>query len=316
VQIGQVPHARRLGRTGKGGIYGDRPIWLVAPAAVLIVVIIVLPVLLGVYIAFFNVNVYTLGKWFQAPFVGVKNFTYTLLNTNSAVGSAAHGVLVSIKFAVLSTLVATPIGILGALTVNHRFAGRSFFRSWYLVPYVIPLVVTATVGRMMFLNGTGIVDRALSLMGVSAKTYWLLGPKAFWAMLAMEIWQVWPFTYLLILAGLAAVRDELYEAAEIDGGRYLVKLRYVVLPEVRGLLILSMVLSTIFHLGNFTLPFVMFSNPPPLSVAVLPIDVYYRAFTAVQFGQAAAAGVLMIVVFLIPAYIYIRASRLREALSS
>lgn len=304
------PSARRSGQ-----LRGGRPTWLVAPATFVILLVVVVPVLLGLYIAFFKVDILTLGRWYRAPFVGLGNFIFVLTDTTSPVGSALSSVVTSVKFAVLTTLIATPIGVAAALTASHRFRGRAALRSCYLVPYVVPIVVTAVVGRMMFLNGTGLVDRGISVLGLPHNTYWLLGPNAFWAMLIMEVWTVWPFTYLLILAGLTAIPIELYEAVELDGGRHFAKIRYIVLPHVRGLLGLSMVLSTIFHLGNFTLPFVMFNNPPPPSVAVLPIDVYYRAFASNQFGEAAAAGIFMIVVFALPAYAYIRASRLRQSLA-
>jgi multiple sugar transport system permease protein len=292
---------------------GERATWLTLPSAIILVVVVVLPVALGIYIAFFSLNVYNLSSLFSAPFVGIKNLVFVVTNDNSTTGTAIHAVWVSVAFAVLSTLVATPIGVLAAISVSHRSRGRAALRSAYLVPYVIPVVVVATVGHMMFLNGTGLVDRVMGALGASRNMYWLIGPNSFWAMLAVEIWIVWPFTYLLLLAGLAAVPDELYEAVEIDGGKSLAKLRYVAFPEVRGLLLLSMVLSVIFHLGNFTLPYVMFTNPPPTAVQVLPIAVYYQAFSNFQYGDAAATGLFMMIIFAIPACVYIRATRLQQA---
>jgi multiple sugar transport system permease protein len=171
------------------------------------------------------------------------------------------------------------------------------------------------VGRMLFANGTGLVDRALAAVGLNGSTYWLLGPNAFWAMLIVEIWTAWPFTYLMVLAALSGVPHELYEAVELDGGGSWAKLRFVVFPHIRGLLFLSVVLSAIARLGSFTLPYVMFNNPPPESVAVLPINVYFRAFSTFQFGYAAATGLFMMAIVAVPAYFYIRATRLRTDLT-
>lgn len=301
------------GRLSRFGRLSERATWLTLPSVVLLLVVVVIPVALGIYIAFFNLNVYNLSSLFSAPFVGFKNLIFVLTNSNDTTGSAVHAVGVSVAFAGLSTLIATPIGALAAISVSHRSRGRSVLRSVYLVPYIIPVVVVATVGHVMFLNGTGLVDRVMGALGASRNMYWLIGPNSFWAMLAVEIWIVWPFTYLLLLAGLAAVPNELYEAVEIDGGKSLAKLRHVALPEVRGLLLLSMVLSAIFHLGNFTLPYVMFNNPPPTAVQVLPIAVYYQAFSNFQYGDAAATGLFMMVIFAIPAFIYIRTTRLQRA---
>jgi multiple sugar transport system permease protein len=291
-----------------------RPTWLALPAGVLLVVVVGLPALLGIYLSFFNVNISDMDNLLSAPFVGFSNYVQTLTSPDASGGTALHSILISIGFAVLSTVIATPIGFAVALSVSHRFRGRAAFRSFFLVPYVIPTVVTASVARMMFLNGSGLVDQVLGHLGLGGQNmYWLIGPNTFWAMLATEVWIVWPFTYLMILAGLTSVPHELYEAVELDGCGYWGKLRHIVLPQVRGVLLLSILLSTIFHLTAFTLPFVMFGDPPPANADVLPVNVYYRAFTSGQYGVAAATAVIMLVVLLIPGYIYVRQTRLREA---
>jgi multiple sugar transport system permease protein len=290
-----------------------RPTWLALPAGVLLVVVVGLPALFGIYLSFFNVNISDMDNLISAPFVGFSNFVQTLTSPDASGGTAVHSIVISLGFAVLSTLIATPIGFAVALSVSHRFRGRAAFRSFFLVPYVIPTVVTASVARVMFLNGTGLVDQVLSHLGLASQnTYWLIGPDTFWAMLATEVWIVWPFTYLMVLAGLTSVPHELYEAVELDGCGHWGKLRHIVLPQVRGVLLMSILLSTIFHLTTFTLPFVMFGDPPPANADVLPVNVYYRAFTSGQYGIAAATAVIMLVVLLIPGYVYIRQSRLRE----
>lgn len=298
---------RRRGRSER------RPTWLALPAAILLVVVVALPALLGIYLSFFNVNISDLDNLFAAPFVGFGNYVQAFTNPGTTGATALHAIMISVGFAVLSTLIATPIGFAVAVSVSHRFTGRAAFRSFFLVPYVIPTVVTASVARVMFLNGSGLVDQALSHLGLASRDmYWLLGPNTFWAMLATEVWIVWPFTYLMVLAGLTSVPRELYEAVELDGCGHWGKLRYIVLPHVRGVLWLSVLLSTIFHLASFTLPFVMFGNPPPADVDVLPINVYFRAFTSGQYGIAAATAVIMLVVLIIPGYVYIRQTRLRD----
>ena len=125
-----------------------------------------------------------------------------------------------------------------------------------------------------------------------------------------ETWAVWPFTYIMVLSGLNSISAELYDASEVDGAGYRAKIGYIVLPQVRGVLLLSVLLSTIFHLGNFTLPFVMFNLPPPPSVDVLPVDVYYNAFITNQYSLGAAIALVMVVVVLVPGIVYLRSTRL------
>lgn len=305
------------GATGTGGSRGRtrrrarRPLWLLLPALVLLAVVVALPALLDGYLSFFNVNLTTLRNWYSAPFYALQNYADAITNSNAIEGSALHALWLSVSFSVLTTAVATPLGFAAALAVSDKFRGRVFFRSWFLVPYVIPIVVTATMFRTMFLNGTGLIDHILKALSITnGNTYWLIGPNTFWAMTITEIWAVWPFSYLMVMAGLTSISPDLYEAAELDGAGYIARLRYIVLPEIKGILFLSVLLSTIFHLGNFTLPYVMFGDPPPSNVDVLPIDIYYRAFTSSQYSVAAATAVLMLIVLAIPGYIYLRQTRL------
>lgn len=300
---GHVPRPRR------GTMIGRRPLWLLAPALVLMIAISFLPAVMGAYISFFGVDIGTIRHWYAAPFVGLQNYVDALTVSNIVSGSAAHALAVSVGFAVLTTAIATPMGFLAAISVNHRFRGRVVVRGWFLVPYVIPGVVTAMLGRAMFLKNSGLVDHLLAPVG-GASTYWFTGANAFWAMVAVEVWAVWPFTYILVLSGLNGIDSDLYDASEVDGVTRRQKLQFIVLPQIRGVLLLSILMSTIFHLGNFTLPFVMFSIPPPPSVDVLPTDIYYNAFVTNQYGLGAAVAVIMIIVVLVPGIIYLRSTRL------
>lgn len=288
-----------------------RPLWLSAPAAFLLVVIIGVPVALDAYLSFFNVNISTLSHWFSAPAAGIANYVTAVTQPSAVADSAVHSLWISVAFSLITTVLITPIGFAVALSLNHRFKGRALFRSIFLVPYVIPTFVTALIARMMFLNGTGLVDRVLSALHLaSRRTYWLLGPRTFWTMVVTDIWASWPFIFIMIMAGLSSISPELYDAADLDGAGYAAKLRYIVLPQLRPITYLALLLSTIYHFGNFTLPFILFGNPPPAATDVLPVDIYYRAFTSFQYSIAAATAVLTLVVLAIPGYLYLRMTRL------
>jgi multiple sugar transport system permease protein len=296
------------------GAVGRRPIWLAVPAALLLLVVVGVPVGLNVYLSFFDITISNLSHWLSAPFAALRNYGSAITSPTTGAVSAVDALVVSIEFSVVTTVIAAPIGLLVALSLNHRFRGRAALRSVYLVPYVLPTFVTAVVARMMFMNGSGLVDKALALVHLGGpSTYWLLGPNAFWAMVATDVWASWPFIYIMALAGLSSVPADLYEAAEIDGAGYKAKIRWIVLPQLRNVLALALLLSTIYHFGNFTLPFVMFGNPPPAPVDVLPIDIYYRAFTSFQYGIAAATAVLTLAVMAVPGYVYLRMTRLASS---
>lgn len=302
-----IPRPKR----GKNTATGRRPLWLMWPSIVLLVVIIGIPLLIAAYISFLNLDQYTLRSWIHAPWVGLSNYISALTSGNVIGASALTSLGVSLAFSLLTTLLITPIGILAALTVNTQFRGRTLVRALYLIPYVMPGFVTALVWRMMFLNKTGLVDRFLAAIHVAdINTYWLLGPNSFWAMVIADVWASWAFIYIMVLAGLQSISQEVYEAAEVDGATSWQKLTRIVLPQLRPLLGLALLLSTLHHFNNFTLPFVLFGTPPPVQADVLPLNIYISSFQSFDFGIGGAMSVITLILMLIPGLVYIRALRL------
>ena len=311
-----APQGRRRGRPSRRAS-GDRPLWLTWPSVALLVLIIIVPFLIAFYISFLNLDQYTLRQWVHAPWVGLTNYVQALTSGNVVGASAVESIVVSVGFSVLTTLFITPIGILAALTVNTPFRGRAIIRSLYLVPYIIPTFVNALLWRMMFLNHTGLVDQFLAKSHIaSIDTYWLLGGNSFWALVIADTWASWAFIYIIVLAGLQSVPQEVYEAADIDGANAWQKLTRVVLPQLRHILALAMLLSTLNHFNNFTLPFVMFGTPPPSQADVLPLNVYVSSFQLFNFGLGAAMSVLTLLLMLIPGFIYLRGLRLGEEVAA
>jgi multiple sugar transport system permease protein len=303
-------------KRGRGRTAGDRPLWLMWPNIVVVLLIVALPFLIAVYTSFLSVDQYTLRQWVGAPWVGFENYVEALAGSNVLSVSALGSLGISVAFSVLTTLIITPIGILAALTVNTNFKGRALLRSLYLVPYVIPTFVTALLWRMMFLPQTGLINRTLSAIGVAdLNTYWLVGAKSFWAMTITEVWAVWAFIYIMVLAGLQSIPVEQYEVAELDGANSWQKLTRVVLPQLRGLIALAVLLSTLFHFNNFTLPFVMFGTPPPTPVTVLPLNIYLTSFNLFDFSLGSAMSVITLIIMLIPGFFYLRMLRLGEVTS-
>src|SRR5581483_4840602 len=298
---------------GKGPVGGRRPLWLMWPSVALLVLIIGVPFLIAFYISFLDLDQYTLRSWIHAPWVGLSNYVTALTAGNVVGASTLTSLGISVAFSLLTTLLITPIGILAALTVNTEYRGRTIVRALYLVPYVLPTFVTALVWRMMFLNKTGLVDRFLAGIHVAnINTYWLLGPNSFWAMVITDVWASWAFIYIMVLAGLQSIPAELYEAADVDGANAWQKLTRIVLPQLRHILGLALLLSTLNHFNNFTLPFVMFGTPPPVQADVLPLNIYVSSFQLFSFGLGGAMSVITLIIMLIPGFLYIRTLRLGE----
>lgn len=283
----------------------QRPLWMLTPGGLLMTLVIVIPFLLGIWISLTDLDQYTLRRWLSAPFVGLANYVESL---SAGLPSA---IWISISFAVISTIVTIPIGVAAAIVTQNKYRGRALVRAVFLIPYVLPSFVVATVWRTM-LQPDGIVNQLLNKVGVGDQL-WLSGPTSYWTLILVEIWAAWPFIYLLALSGLQSVDSEVHEASALDGAAWWPKLRYVVLPYLRGPLGLACLLATLNHINNFTLPFVLFGAPAPDSVNVMPMLVYVTSFQSLRFGLSAAMAIVSLIIIAIPLWFYLRAVKLDTA---
>ncbi|WP_206922615.1 carbohydrate ABC transporter permease [Alicyclobacillus suci] len=312
LQVIQSVHRRRRMAHKRNRV----PLWMLIPAVVLLVIVVVAPFLVSIYTSFTKLDQYTIANWTAAPFVGLKNYLSALHQGNALGASALQSVWVSVAFSVLTTLIITPIGIIAALLVHHPFRGRRWVRALFLLPYVMPVFVNAITWRLLFMNGWGVIDRVLAFLHIASKnTFWLIGPNSFWAMTIADVWSSWPFIYLMVLAGLQNIPGDLYESATIDGASRVRSFFSITLPMLRPILALALLLSTLNHFNNFTLPFMMFGTPPSPQADVLPLNVYVTSFQTFNFGLGAAMSMLTLILMMIPAFFYIRMLRLGEATS-
>jgi multiple sugar transport system permease protein len=172
----------------------QRPLWMLIPGGLLMTLIIVIPFLIGVWISLTDLDQYTLRRWLSAPFVGLANYV------ESFSAGLPASIWISISFAVISTIVTVPIGVAAAIVTQNKYRGRALVRAIFLIPYVLPSFVVATVWRTM-LQPDGIVNSLLNKVGIGDQL-WLSGPTAYWTLILVEIWAAWPFIYLLALSAL------------------------------------------------------------------------------------------------------------------
>ncbi|GGM85523.1 carbohydrate ABC transporter permease [Dactylosporangium sucinum] len=279
----------------------QRPLWMLTPGGVLMVVVILVPLAVALLVSLLDLDQYTLREWTGAPFIGLDNYVEAVTDT-----PLPHAIWISVGYSVLVTVATLPIGLAAALATQQRFRGRALVRSAFLVPYVLPAFVVGTVWRTI-LQPSGPVNAILG-----EQHLWLNGPLSYWALVVVQLWTSWPLVYLLALSGLQGIDGEVHEAAALDGAGWWMKLRYVIFPYLRGVLGLGLVISFLHNLNNFTLPYVLFGVPAPHDVEVLPVLTYVESFQNFRFGLSAAMAVLSLLLVSIPLALYLRAVRLNR----
>ena len=297
-----IPPQSRRERRRRGVTERQRPLRMLIPGGLLMTLIVVIPLLLAIYISLIDLDQYTLRRWLEASFIGLQNYSEAFSS------GLPHAIWISVSFAVISTIGTVPFGVAAAVATQNRFRGRGLVRAVFLIPYVLPSFVVASVWRTM-LQPDGIVNQLLADVGIKGGL-WLSGPKSYWTLILVEIWAAWPFIYLMSLSALQSVDHEVQEAAAMDGAKWWPKLRYVILPYLRGPVLLACLLATLSHINNFTLPFVLFGAPPPDAVNVMPMIVYVTSFQSLRFGLSAAMAIVSLLLIAIPLFAYLRALRL------
>ncbi len=281
----------------------NRPLWMLLPGGILMLLIIVVPLIVAAVMSTLDLDQYTLQSWLQAPFIGLGNYVEAV-----TASPLLRSIGISVSFALIAAVVTMPIGVAAALATQNRFRGRALVRSLFLIPYVLPAFVVGTLWRTMLQPG-GVVDSMLGAVGIHSGL-WLNGPLSYWSLIIVQIWTSWPFFYLLVLAGLQSVDHEVHEAAAIDGATWWIKLRYVVLPYLRGPVFLALIIAFLHNINAFTLPFVLFGVPAPQDVDVLPVLTYVTSFQSFRFGLSAAMAICSLVLIAIPLFVYLRAVKL------
>lgn len=194
-----------------------------------------------------------------------------------------------------------------ALVLNDNFRGRGLLRAVVLVPWAIPTVVSSQMWRFIFNDRYGLVN--FVLFGSDASRY--LAPladptSALIAIMAAEIWKTTPFAALIILAGLQAIPDDLYEAASVDGATAWQKFRHVTLPMIKPALLLALLFRTIDGLRVFDLVFVMTQGGPADATNVLQFYGYKKTFAEGMVGYGSAIAVVVFFLSLALSLAYLR----------
>jgi multiple sugar transport system permease protein len=290
---------RWLARSGRLGI------WFVAPAILVLLLVVTYPILYQAYLSLFRSAFFV----DHSEFVGLRNYVDTFSNAQfwhamwrMAIWTAA---CVSLQFV---------LGFAAALVFNERFFGRGLLRALLLVPWIVPVVVAASTWRWMYHPDFGVINALMRQLGfIEQNVNWLGNPDlALWSVVLVNVWKMFPFVMLMLLAGLQAIPRQLYEAAWVDGANILHTFRFVTLPAMRAVSVVTLLLLIIWTLNSFTIIFVMTEGGPLRSTEVMSLYIYRLAFRNFQFEEAAAVAMILFVVMLVFSVFYIRRLYVKE----
>jgi multiple sugar transport system permease protein len=228
----------------------------------------------------------------QAPeFIGLANYI-ELITEDLRFRKVAYNSIVYTVSAVALKLI---FGMIMALVLNQPIRARGFFRGLLLLPWVMPTVVTALTWNWIFDGTFGVLNYILlSLHLVSMPVPWLADrTMAMVALILVNAWRGFPFFGVSLLAGLQTIPQERYEAAEVDGASLFQRFRHITLPGLRGVIIVTTMLSTIWTFNDFALPMILTRTGPNDATNIFGTYTFQVGFVGSRLGYGIAATAIM-----------------------
>lgn len=264
------------------------------PVALFIVVFILFPLVYNVWLSLFGGD---------GNFAGAKYYVQAL--TDSSVWESLR---VTFIYAGASVFFQMVLGLTVGIALDREFVGRGATRSIILIPWVVPGAVAATTWEWMYNGNFGIISRALIDMGVvGARRGILTIPSTvLLALIIVNVWKMFPFVAVMVLAGLQSVDRTLYEAARVDGSNFLQEVRFIMLPSLRYVLISQLLLLTIWAFNGITLIFTMTRGGPDDLSMILPLRIYNEGFQYFFFHKAAAESIILFVILAVLIGVYVK----------
>ena len=232
-------------------------------------------------------------EWFASStvpphFVGLKNYWDMLKDERFLKGTVR-----TIAYTILALGGEVGFGVAMALVFDRTFFGKGIVRALFLLPMVATPVAIALVWLFIYDPATGVLNYLLSLLGLP-QGLWVSQPRTVIASLVLvDIWQWTPLVMLIVLAGLATLPNEPYEAATIDGASGLQIFLYITLPLLRPYIVVAALFRGIDALKTFDIIYVITRGGPAFSSETLNLYIYSSAFEYMHMGYSSA----MLVVF-------------------
>lgn len=287
------------------------PYVLIVPAICFELFIHVIPLLAGVGISFLGLTQFFIRNWSSAPFDGLHNYKIAL-DFGGPIGSGLlHSFLITAAFTVLVVSLAWSMGMTAALLVNSEFKGRTWFRTLFLIPYALPVYVAVIAWTFMLDRDNGSVNRLLvdDLHIVGDRPFWLIGTNAFWSIVATTVWRLWPFAFLMTMAGMQNIPGELYDAASVDGAGRMRQFRHITLPLLRPVTGVLLIILFLWTFNEFNTAYVLFGPAPPPAADLLSLHIYVNSFINLNFGLGSAMSVMLLIFLMVVTMVYLRVFR-------
>lgn len=280
--------------------------WLfVLPALVYMMVFVGYPIIRNLILSFQDVTMKTLIAP-EKPFAGLENYQ-AIFQDQVFWGSLRNTLLFTVSCLVVQFL----IGFLLALFFTQNFSIAKPIRGLLMMPWMIPITVTALIFKFIFGTDVGILNYILSGLGlIGENVEWLTTPgTAMFAIVCANIWIGIPFNMILISTGLTTIPKELYESASIDGANKIQRFFRITLPLLAPTIESVLILGFIYTFKVFDLVYVMTSGGPVNSTHMLSTYSYKLSFEMFKYSKGSSVANVLFVILLLVGVVYLKVTK-------
>ena len=260
------------------------PYFLIAPTVIIFVVFMVYPIVYSLILSFqeFKHGTYS--------FVGLKN--YIVLFKDPIFYKALMN---TFFYLIVQVPIMIGLALIIAVFVEEKYVkGKAFWRTSIFLPSITALVAYALVFKVLFNGDYGLINYVISALG-GDKVQWFYSkwPARFSIIISIT-WRWTGYNMIILLAGLQAIPESVYESAAIDGAGFWKKLTYITVPMVKPILLFTTITSTIGTLQLFDEPYVLTQGGPDYATITIGQYLYNNGFVYMNFGYASAIGYVMV----------------------
>jgi multiple sugar transport system permease protein len=278
-----------------------------APAFLIVSAVVVYPVIMLVRLSVCDIAIR--GNNLVYDFVGIKNFIKVIENPDFIVILKN-----TFYFSFFSIFLGFILAFIITLSLDRVRHGVTVLRIFILLPWIVPMVVSAMMWSWVLNDVAGIFNFILLDMNVIDKSISWTGTLE-WAMKTViwsDIWVYTPFCVMILHAGLQQIPEEMYQSAKVDGAGPVATFFYITLPSLKRYILFILLIRTIFAMRTFDLIFVLTQGGPGDATNILGIEVYFQGVRFLNLHNAGVLSMIILIITVIICLVIIRLIRVEE----
>ena len=270
---------------------------MVLPALIMLVLFLLIPVLTGFAMAFQRTSLSGITK-----FVGFDNFVRLMAEG----GRFFNNLRISLTYVSCNILLVIPMSYGTALLITRKNRFSRFFRSIYLLPWIIAPVVSTMMVRTMLNSDVGLIE--IIIKAITKKNALLLtrANTALMVMIFHSFWRSFPYIMLFLAAGISSISDELYEAARVDGAGKLRSFFSLTVPMTLNQLGISVLMVTIWTFQDSESVYALTGGGPGYATENIAVRVFKASFVNFDLNAGATLCIVLILLCLLFMFLYFK----------